>query len=62
MDKKLVTALVELGTAALVLYFQEPQLRAEFYLRACRLSMSTAERFGKLAMAFELKYQREVAP
>jgi hypothetical protein len=61
-EKKLLTAVVELATAALVIYAQSPDARAQFYLRACRVSMWTAEKFGKLAMLMELKYRNEVSP
>lgn len=61
-DKKFLTAVVELGTALIVLYVRDPDSRARFYLNACKASMWTAERFGRLAMAAELKYRNEVSP
>lgn len=62
-DKKVVTAVIELVTVALAIYAQDRYQtgsRAEFYLRVNRAARWGAEKLGRLAMASELQYRREV--
>lgn len=62
MEKKTLTALIELATVAVAVYAQDRNVRADVYLKLTRVSMWTAEQFGRLAMASELKYRQAVAP
>lgn len=59
-EKRAAAALVDLAVALAVLYATDSQARARFYLGLTKASMWSAERLGRLAMAAELRYRREV--
>lgn len=61
-EKKVITAVVELGTALIVLYAQDKDARAKVYLTTCKVSRWAAEKLGRLALAAEVKYRNEVSP
>lgn len=59
-DKSTLTALIELATAALLLFAQD-HTKADFYLMVNRASRWGAEHLGKIALASEERFRREVS-